>query len=444
MKLREMLERLQYSGELVQIKKPVSSEYEVASIINQLDEKPVLFHNVSGSQYAVVAGMCSTRELLAASLGTTKERLMPLLARAIKRPKAPEVVAHGQCQEVVEESVNLDALPIPKHFPKDGGAYVSAAIAIIKDPETGRNASFHRLMKIGKDRFAIRLVEGRQTHTTYTKLLKRGEELEVAFCIGNSAAVMLSAAISGPSGLDELSIANALEETKLVKCKTKDLEVPADSEIILEGRITSEQADEGPFVDLTETMDIVRKQPVVVIDKITHRRDAIFQTLLPGKREHKLLMGMPREPTIFNEVNKVCKCTNVALTMGGCSWLHAVVQIRKRSESDPRKAIEAAFEGHPSLKHCVIVDEDIDPTDPVQVEWAIATRFRAGKKARKLFIMEDQPSSSLDPMADKPPGKKATTTKVGIDATIPLKDPKRPKQKFLRVEYKKVELKEFL
>jgi len=443
-KLRELLDQLRRDGKLVEIKKPVSADYDVASLVYQLEEKPTLFHNIQNSKYAMVAGLCSDRDLLAMSLGTTREKLMPLLAKAIENPKEPEVVPHAHCQEIVEETVDLDSLPIPKHFPGDGGAYISAAVAIIKDPDTGRNAAFHRLMKIGKNRFAIRLVEGRQTHTTYTKLLKRGEELEVAFCIGNSTAVMLSAAISGPSGLDELSIANALEETKLVKCKTKNLEVPADSEIVLEGRITAEQVDEGPFVDLTETMDIIRKQPVVVIDKITHRRDAIFQTLLPGKREHKLLMGMPREPTIFNEVNKVCECKNVVLTLGGCSWLHGVVQIKKKSDMDPKKAIDAAFKGHHSLKHCVVVDEDIDPTDPVQVEWAIATRFRAGEKANKLFIMENQPSSSLDPMADKPPGQKAITTKLGIDATIPLNDPNKPRQKFMRVEYKKIDLKEFL
>lgn len=441
MKLREVLEKLQFEGKLAQIRKPVSPELDAAAIISQLGEKPVLFHNIHSSRYPLVAGMCSSRELLALSLGTAKENLIFRLAEAIRRPKKPETAQHAHCQEVVEDRVDLDALPILTHFPGDGGPFITAAIAVIKDPDTGRNVSYHRLMKIGKDRFATRLVEGRQTHAAYQKLLKKRKELEIAFCIGNSAAVMLAAAISAAPGIDEFAIANALEETKLVKCKTKDLEVPADSEIILEGRITAQQADEGPFVDLTETADIRRKQPVVVIDKITHRRDAIFQALLPGRNEHKLLMGMPREPTIFNEVSKVCACRNAVITLGGCSWLHAVVQIKKKNDLEPRKAIEAAFKGHSSLKHCVIVDEDIDPTDPLQVEWAIATRFRADKKA---VIRKNQPSSSLDPMADKPPGKKATVTKVGIDATIPLSDKKRPRQKFVKVEYKKVDLREFI
>ena len=301
--------------------------------------------------------------------------------------------------------------------------------------------SFHRLMKIGKNRFAVRLVEGRQTHTTYQKFLKEGREMPIAFCIGNSTALMLGGAISPSPGIDELGIANALGETRLVKCRTIDLEVPADSEFVLEGRLLTEQVKEGPFVDLTETMDIVRQQPVFEVDCITHRREAIFQALLPGGLEHKLLMGMPREPTIYNEVSKACECKNVVLTPGGCSWLHAVVQIRKKSEADGKKAIDAAFKGHSSLKHCVVVDDDIDPTDPAQVEWAIATRFRADKR---LYIRENQPSSSLDPMADKPPGEKATCAKMGLDATIPLGDKERPRQKFVKTGFKPMRLGEYL
>jgi len=296
------------------------------------------------------------------------------------------------------------------------------------------------MMQIGKDKFTVRLVEQRQTYNTFQKAKAKGKELEVAFCIGNSTAVMLAAAISAPSGVDEMAIANALDETQMVKCKTKDLLVPAESEFVLEGRITLEEAEEGPFVDLTETNDIIRKQPVVVIDCITHRKDAIYQTLLPGMAEHKNLMGMPREPTILREVSKVCDCKDVVLTNGGCSWFHAVVQIKKKTDDEPKKAIEAAFKGHTSLKHCVIVDEDIDICNPQAVEWAIATRFRADSR---LYVFKDQPSSSLDPMADKPPKEKARIAKMGLDSTIPLSDPKKPVSKFKRLDYAKINLAKF-
>jgi UbiD family decarboxylase len=175
----------------------------------------------------------------------------------------------------------------------------------------------------------------------------------------------------------------------------------------------------------------------VVIDCITHRKDPIYQTLLPGMCEHKLLMGMPREPTIYRQVSKVCDCNGVVLTLGGCSWFHAVVQIKKKGDDEPAKAIKAAFLGHHSLKHCVIVDDDIDICDPSQVEWAIATRFRADTR---LYVFKDQQSSSLDPMADKPPRQKARIAKMGLDATIPLSDPKKPISKFKKLEYKKLDV----
>jgi 2,5-furandicarboxylate decarboxylase 1 len=202
----------------------------------------------------------------------------------------------------------------------------------------------------------------------------------------------------------------------LVKCLSNDLEVPADAEIVLEGRITREQHREGPFMDLTETMDIVRDQPVIAVDLMTHRRDPIFHALLPGGLEHKLLMGMPKEPTIYAAVNKEVPCTGVVITPGGASWLHAVVQIDKRAPDDGRKAIAAAFRGHGSLKHVWVVDTDVDIYDPAAVEWAVATRFQAD---RDLVVIPDQPGSSLDPSGTHVPGQKSRTAKMGLDCTIP-------------------------
>ncbi len=441
MTLREFIDKLNMESALTHVRKPVSPRLDAPALISELGEKPILFYNIPGSQFRVVAGLCSSRELIAKALGVEKEKLLFALADATAKPTQPQMVERAPCQEVVETSVDLDRLPIFTHFEKDGGPYIASAIGIIKDPDTGRNASYHRLMKMGKNRFAVRLVEGRQTHATYQKFLKQGKELPIAFCIGNSTAVMLGAAISPPAGVDELGIANALGETKLVKCKTKDLEVPAESEFVLEGRLLTQQVKEGPFMDLTETLDIARQQPIFEVDCITHRRDGIFQALLPGGLEHKNLMGMPREPTIYNEVGKVCDCRGVVITPGGCSWLHAVIQIRKKTNAEPQKAIEAAFRGHHSLKHCVVVDEDIDPADPAQVEWAIATRFRADKR---LWVKENQPSSSLDPMADKPPGQKATCAKMGLDATIPLADKERPRSKFEKLRYKRVSAGDYL
>jgi UbiD family decarboxylase len=290
-------------------------------------------------------------------------------------------------------------------------------------------------MQRSKNKFTARLIKKRQTRTTFDKI---EGDLEMAICIGNSIPVMIAASLGPNPDVDEFSIANSLDTTPMVKCVTKDLEVPADTEIVLEGRITRDLDDEGPFVDLTETRDFVRQEPVFVVDCITHRKDAMYQALIPGRLEHKTLMGMPKEPTIYDEVSKVCDCKNVLVTMGGGSWLHGIVQIKKKNPDDPKKAIEAAFKGHKSMKHVVIIDEDVDIYSPNAVEWAIATRFQGDKG---LYIKEDQPGSSLDPSGKHVPGQKTRTTKVGFDATIPSDI---DKDKYETVTYKKVDLNDYL
>ena len=435
MGFRSFLDQLDKSGELTRIKKEVSTEYEMAGIVEALGEKPVFFEKVKESNIPVVAGLLSSKEIIARALNLKKGRLQYNLSSAIKNPLPPRVVKKGPCQEIVEREVDLTKLPIMKFTEKDGGKYIASAVAIVRDLQLGRNMSFHRLMLIGKNRFVARIVEERGTDTA---LKNSGGEINVAICIGNSTPVLLAAATSLPKDVDELGMANALEITELVKCKTIDVEVPKDCEIVLEGRITKETAPEGPFLDITGTIDKIRQQPVIEIKCITHREKPIFQTLLPGRHEHQFLMGMPKEPTIFNEVNKVCECKDVYITPGGCSWLHAVVQIKKKNSDDGKKAIFAAFEGHKSLKHCVIVDEDIDIYNPHDVEWAIATRFQADKNA---VILPNQRGSSLDPSGDLTAGRKARTCKMGLDATIPFGKIDKP---FAKETYRKVDLNRFL
>jgi 3-polyprenyl-4-hydroxybenzoate decarboxylase len=412
---RGFVEQLDKNGELTRIRREVSTEFELAGVIEALGERPVLFEKVKDSSITVAAGLLSSKDLIARGLGISKEQLLPKLSAALEKPLAPDVVDQGGCQEIVEQDVDLTKLPIMRYTEKDGGKYVPSAV--------------------DKNHFAARIVENRGTDMA---LKKAGGELDVAFCIGNSTAVLLSAATTLPMGVDELGMANALEKTGLVKSKTVDLEVPKDSEIILEGRITKEKAPEGPFLDLTGIVDRVRQQPIVEIKCITHRQNPIYQTILAGRNEHKFLMGMPKEPTILKEVNKVCDCRDVYITPGGCSWLHAVVQIRKQNSDDGKKAITAAFEGHKSLKHCVVVDEDINIYDPHDVEWAIATRFQADKNA---IILSNQPGSSLDPSGDLTEGKKATTAKAGLDATAPLVTTGKG---FKKEQYVKVDSKKYL
>ncbi|VVC03022.1 3-octaprenyl-4-hydroxybenzoate carboxy-lyase [Candidatus Burarchaeum australiense] len=439
MEFREFLGQLGKSGELVDVKKEVSTNLEMSGVLKALDGRPVLFEKVKGSQFRVAGNVFSTRELIAKALGMRKEELVQKMLKAVEKPVAPGKYAgagSAPCQEVVMDDVDLSKIPILTHCEKDGGPYISSGVVFAVDKEHGRNCSFHRGMVIGKNRIVLRILPRH-----LNEFIKRnGGELDVAMCIGLPANALLAGATSVEIGVDELGIANALGgigSVKTVKCKSVDVEVPADSEFVLEGRITKELHAEGPFVDLTETYDIVREQQVFEVRKITHRKDAIYHALLPGALEHKMMMGMPREPTIFREVGKVCDCADVCITPGGCSWLHGVVAIRKKDAADGRKAIDAAFRGHHSMKHVVIVDADIDPSDPAAVEWAIATRFQFSEAT---VMSKREAGSSLDPSADP---KTRETSKVGIDATGQAKKDGEGKA-FGRAEFPKVDVSKYL
>ncbi|MBU0491127.1 MAG: UbiD family decarboxylase [Chloroflexi bacterium] len=407
--LREFIAGLYDSGDLVRVHRPVSRHLEAAGLLKALDGQPVLLDHVTGSAHPVVSHVFSRRDLIARALGCPPHEITPRLAQAIDHPTPPPLVDACPGQDVVLPEPDLDQLPILFHCAGDGGPYIASAVVFVHDAEYGRNASFHRLMVLDRQRLAIRIVP---RHLS-AYLERAGGELDVAVCIGLPVQVLLAAATSVDLGMDELGIANALAPVPTVRCQTVDVAVPADAEWVLEGHIsTRELVDEGPFVDLTETYDLVRRQPVLTVRRITHRRDALYHALLPGGLEHKMLMGLPREPTIWRAVNEVCDCTGVHLTPGGASWLHAVVGIRKQHEGDGPAAIAAAFQGHRSLKHVVVVDDDIDVYDMTAVEWAIATRFQA---SRDLVIRPGETGSSLDPSAD--PETRATT-KLGLDATI--------------------------
>ncbi|MGC8879609.1 MAG: UbiD family decarboxylase [Anaerolineae bacterium] len=414
MELRDFIEHARANGYLLEVDRSASPHLEMARMVHKHDGQPMLFTAVKGyPEWRVIAGIASARRYFADALGVPVEHLVHVLAEALAHPKPCPIVERAPCQEVVEREVDLERLPILRHFPFDGGRYITSGILVLNDPDHGPNVAFHRLMQLDRRRFATRVVEGRGTDTAWHKTQ---EDIPVAICIGNALHILLAAAMSAPMGVSELEVANALAETPLVACHTVPLHVPAQCEVVLEGRLTHTMAPEGPFVDLTETVDFVRLGPVIEVDCITHRRDPIFHALLPGGLEHKHLMGIPKEPTILAAVNRVCRCTNAVITPGGTSWLHAVVQIDKRAADDGRKAIYAAFEGHGSLKHVVVVDTDIDPYDMNQVEWAIATRFQAD---RDLVVLADQPGSSLDPSAIHRVGQKTRTAKMGLDATIP-------------------------
>jgi UbiD family decarboxylase len=433
MSFREFIEKLDKEGKLLKTKKKPSLKLEVASLLHSVEPKPLLTE-VKESDYRVAGNICASKELVAECLGCKKEELVKKMLNAIENPSEPKVVGKNEAP-VLENTitdVDLSKLPIPFHLEKDGGPYITSGVIIANDKEYGRNLSFHRMMVIGRNKVVARILP-RHFDQFITRAEANGGELDIAIVIGAPINVLLGGATSVKPGDDEMKIANTLMPVDTVKLEN-GIEVPADAEFVYEAVVTKEEADEGPFLDLTGTYDIVRKQRVFHITKIHHRNNPIHHALLPGGAEHKILMGMPKEPTIWSEVNKIAECTGVNMTEGGCSWLHAAVSIKKKNDDDGSRAITAAFLGHKSLKHVVIVDDDIDVNNMKEVEWAVATRFQADGD---ILILKDQKGSSLDPSAN--PETRATT-KVGFDATMPLKG----KEKFKKEEYKKIDADDYL
>ena len=409
-------------GETVTVKEHMDPESkDISSKLMEDQEKTYVFEDLNGGRAA--GNIFSTRAKIAKALNIERDGIVNHLLDAISEPKPYEVVndpAFRQCSL----DVDLMKLPIPKYFPEDGGRYITSGV-IVTDYKGKRNVSFHRMMIMDAKHIAVRLVP-RHLFTIFNLAKENKEELRISICIGAQAEVLLAAATSMDFGSDELTVASAMcmkghgKPLKVGKCDN-GINVPADTDYVLEGRITFQETTEGPFVDITGTYDFERQQPVIEIDRIWSCEDPMFHLLLPGGYEHFMLMGLPREPMILKTVRQaVPRVKNVRLTEGGCCWLNGIVSIKKNKEGDGVNAIMAAFTGHPSMKNVIIVDDDIDIFNDREVEWAVATRMQADR----ILRIPGAAGSSLDPSSH---GK--TTWKVGYDATIPLDQDKALYQK---------------
>jgi len=425
MSLRGFLADMQKRNQLTQIDDEVSTRFEVSTFMKEFDEGPILyFDTVKGSRAKIVAGVCGTRQRLCWALGVAPDTLYQRIIKAWRDPIQPKIARGGPVNEVVEKA-RLSKLPILTHFERDAGAYITSAVISARSPDGKiENVSIHRLQVLDDNHIAIRLVP-RHLYNMWKSAKEKKENLDIAITIGTHPAVMLAAASPVPFGISEFGVANAFLNNKmsLIKCEHVNAYAPSEAELVLEGRLlTDREATEGPLVDITGTYDIQRKQPVVELVSMMHRRDYMYQALLPGGSEHKLLMGLPHETMIWEAVSKVVPTVKaVNLSSGGCGWLHAIISIEKLVDGDAKNALAAAFSAHPSLKHAVVVDTDIDVFNPSMVEWAIATRFQASED---LLVIPQARGSTLDPTADQETG---LTTKVGVDATRPMN---KPQEKF--------------
>ena len=419
--LRNYISLIEKNGELKTIKVPVSTKYEIAGLTAKVDgTSALLFENIKESNFRLVSNLVGTRKRFALSIGSDENKIHEKIISGIKKARKPKIVSSNKFME--NKSKSLSVLPIVTHFEKESGPFITSSIVYVKNPETGKqNSSFHRMMPIDDKHFSIRMVEGRHLHRCFLDAKEHGQDLKIAITIGVHPAISIAGAYQAEWGKDEIDIANSLLGGKLTlsKLPSSGLRVPSETEIVMEGKVLRDKTHPEWMVEMLQTYDHSRQQPVFEMETLYYRNKPIFHDVLSGFSEHRLLMGMPIESKLNGELKKTFPQTKqVSMTNGGCNWLHAVVQIKKKTESDPKKIIKKTFESHRSLKQVTIIDDDIDPNSAESVEYAMATRFQADKD---LIILKKVRGSSLDPSSDQ---KKLQTAKMGIDATKSLK--KRP------------------
>ena len=400
--MRGFIDQMRECGGVIDYENPVAADYEACRLAHGTD-RLLFFHDLEGKRG--VMNVTATRNALSQALNIPENDL-------VRRLSLAEFQGNVVCEGNLPMSTpNLQKIPVMKHFPQDAGKYITAGIVFSRYGDT-ENASIHRMLVLDEKRVAARLVEGRHTYTLHKMAVERGDRLPVAVAIGVHPIVTIASCTRVPKG-KELSYAAELlgGEMPVYRCPNGVL-VP-DAEIVLEGFIGNETTMEGPFVDITGTYDLVREQPVIEFTGMHLKKDFIYHGILPGGNEHKILMGAPYEPSIYRAVGGVTEVKNVVLTTGGCGYFHAVIQIRKQTQGDGKNAILAALASHTSLKHVVVVDTDINPSDIQDVEFAIATRVRGDKS---LLVIPGARGSSLDPCQ----AEDGTNVKVGIDATMPL------------------------
>jgi len=429
MSLREFLNQMETEKEVLHVKDEVSTHFETSFIMKAFDNQgPILlFEKPKEYETEVVANVCGTQRRICAALNVDQNGLYRKLSESWRSPKNPRI-GDGAVKEVTERT-ELSKIPVLTHFEGDAGPYITSAVVYAKSVEGNvENVSVHRLQVLDKKHLAIRLVP-RHLFKLWTMAKEAGKDLDVSISIGVHPAVMLAASSPVPFGVNEFEVANALmnDGLSLVECKHVNAYAPAEAELVLEGKISAtKEVAEGPFVDITGTYDIIRKQPVVEVVGAMHREDYVYQGLLPSGTEHRLLMGLPHEALIWEAVSKVVpKVHAVNLSAGGGGWLHAAISVEKQLDGDGKNALLAAFAAHPSLKHAVVVDYEIDVFNVSDVEWAVATRFQASED---LIVIKNARGSTLDSSADQETG---LTAKMGVDATRPFN---KPKEKFERAK----------
>lgn len=413
------------AGLLHHVSRKVSSENELMAVMKKTGgTMPVVFHHVDEYPCSVVTGLGGTRDLLAASMGITADRLRAHLARAITHPLPPRQVTQAPCQEqVIRAPFSLDRyFPILRHYEKDNGRFVISGMLVVKSEDGSRYyTSVRRMWYKGGSEMTL-LITSREMQQQLVLHEQRKTPLDIALVFGLVPGMVLGSQISTHLyNADKLAVTGALLGAPLdvVSCKTVDLVVPAAAQVVLEGKCYPwEKHTEGPFGEMAYYYGKVADLPICRFTCMTMQKNPLWQTFFPSGQEEKIPMAIAREVNLFDTVRMtVPGVREVFLTPGGAGRYIAVLQLHKEMESDGRQAVLAAFASDKDLKYAIAVDEDVNLYAPDEREWAISTRVQA---QQDTFIVPRCLGSPLEASHNL----HGTTDKVGIDATKPLDAPR--------------------
>ncbi|MEZ0394051.1 MAG: UbiD family decarboxylase domain-containing protein [Desulfurococcaceae archaeon] len=370
----------------------VKRETAVANMI--ASRTSILKFRAEGSDFEIYANILASRRELHLLFGTSNDdELYGKLLEAVEHARRPTIDDFSKYYRRVD--ADLSSLPFLRFFEEDGGPYLTGSI-VVACWEGVCNASFHRVMYRDRLRATLRIVP-RHLHYIVSKYHGNGKDAPAAIILGANPIYEVASAMSPPLGTYEIFVGAALSgEDRLVLTPEHKIPVPASAGAIVEGKITRELDEEGPFVDILGVPDEKRMQPVFVPENIYYNVNGPeYHAIVPSLTEHLLLMGFPREPFIYRAVKSIVPgLRSVRLSRGGSGWLTIVLSLEQRVEGEGLTAAIAALSAHPSAKVVIVVDHDIDPDDPVQVEWAIATRTKPGDD---VVILRNLRGSTMDP-----------------------------------------------
>ena len=432
--LRSFIKRLEEEGELARIKVEVDWKYELGAIARKTYGIPsnpaLLFEKVKDYKMSVFTSGLATFRRIAIALGldpdTDEKTLIQTYVERIGKPLKPVIVKDGPCKEnkIFGKNVNVLKFPVPWWGEKDGGRYIGTWHQVVtRDPDTGwTNVGTYRMMVHEANICGIMLSAFQHAGMMYAKYKQMNKPMPIAITIGNDPVFSLVSSAPFPANVNEWEMAGALrgKPVEMVKCETLDLEVPAYSEIVLEGEVNlTDLRQEGPFGEHTGYYGGgVLKLPTVKINCITHRNDPIFRGSAVGVpiTEQTRISGFVWATSAWSMYKQAGfpGVTAIHCPAGSDPEYSAIIAIKKSYSSQALDAgrLFLSSKVGKQMKHIIVVNDDINVFDLSQVLWAINTRMQAG---RDIYITHNESGSRLDPSV--PHEATGYTDKMIIDAT---------------------------